>query len=339
MTLAACAGPVTPTPVPTPVTPTPDPPKITCPVAQTIQSVDGTGAAVAFSAPTVVNGKLPLTTTCTPVAGSVFTIGQKTVTCAVTDALQRADSCAFTVTVLSPPRLSTTAFLAFGDSITYGEDGQNSVAPSLAITSSRFHPSVQLPLLQQYPQHLKQALADRYRTQNPDVRNAGQPGEAAGDASTLRRFTSLTGTRQYSVVLIMEGSNDIFYGDASREPAALDGLKAMIRNAKGVGMRPYLATIPPTNPTACDPVCRGRDPWTLVSGFNRSLATTEGVTLVDVYQAFGGNLALLGPDGLHPAAEGYAKIADTFFAAIKQTLETRSATGVRTLRVGSPPTS
>jgi hypothetical protein len=49
------------------------------------------------------------------------------------------------------------------------------------------------------------------------------------------------------------------------------------------------------------------------------------VTLVDVYQAFNGNLALIGPDGLHPAADGYAKIADTFFTAIKSTLETASA--------------
>ena len=44
--------------------------------------------------------------------------------------------------------------------------------------------------------------------------------------------------------------------------------------------------------------------------------------LVDVYQGFGGNLALVGPDGLHPSADGYAKIADLFFTAIKQTLET-----------------
>jgi len=283
-----------------------------------------------------------MTTTCTPAAGSPFTVGQKTVTCAVTDALQRADSCSFTVTVLTPPKLSTTSFLAFGDSITYGEDGQNSVAPTASLMSSRFHPSVQVPLSQRYPQELKQSLADRYRTQNPDVRNAGQPGEAAGDASTLRRFMALTATRQYSVVLIMEGTNDIFYGDASREPAALDGLRAMIRNAKGIGVRPYLATIPPTNPTACDPVCRGRDPWSLVSGFNdgiRSLAMSEGVPLVDVYQAFGGNLALIGPDGLHPAADGYAKIAETFFTAIRQTLEISSASGVRTLRLGTPPAS
>jgi lysophospholipase L1-like esterase len=239
------------------------------------------------------------------------------------------------VTVLAPPKLSSTSFLAFGDSITYGEDGQNSVAPSVSLMASRFHPSVQLPLVQQYPQELKQSLVDRYKTQNPSVANEGHPGEAAGDPDTLVRFMRLTASRQYSVVLLMEGSNDIFYGDASREPAAYDGLRAMIRNAKANSMRPYLATIPPTNPTACDPVCRGRDPFALVSGFNdgvRALAVSEGVTLVDVYQAFGGNLSLLGPDGLHPAAAGYQKIADTFFTAIKQTLEVPAASGVLTRR-------
>ena len=146
---------------------------------------------------------------------------------------------------------------------------------------------------------------------------------------------NLTASRQYSVALIMEGTNDIFYGDASKEPAAYDGLRAMIRNAKANNIRPYLATIPPTNPTACDPVCRGRDSFSLVSGFNdgvRGLAVSEGVTLVDVYQAFGGNLSLLGPDGLHPAAAGYQRIADTFFTAIKQTLEVPSASGALTLR-------
>ena len=324
--VSGCASPATPTAVPAPVPPPPDPPKITCPAAQSAQSLDGGATTVNFTA-TAVNGQAPVVTMCLPAAGSAFTIGQSTVTCSATDALQRRDSCSFTVTVLAPPRLSTTSFLAFGDSITYGEDGQNSVAPSASVMSSRFHPSVQMPLSQQYPQQLKQRLADRYRTQNPAVRNEGQPGEAAGDASTLARFMRLVGTRQYSAALIMEGTNDIFYGDARREATALEGLRSMIRNAKANGMRPYLATIPPTNPTACDPVCRGRDSFGLVSGFNdgvRDLARTEGVTLVDVYQAFGGNLSLLGPDGLHPAAEGYTRIAETFFTAIRGTLETSS---------------
>ena len=101
-------------------------------------------------------------------------------------------------------------------------------------------------------------------------------------------------------------------------------------------MRPYLATIPPMNPSACVPVCRGLA-WSLVVGLNdniRTLATAEGVPLVDVYQGFNGDLGLLGPDGLHPAAEGYVKIADLFFAAIKQTLEVPSPAAPLTIRRG-----
>ena len=331
--LAACGGATTPTPVPTPVPPPADPPKITCPAAQTAQSLDGGATTVTFTAPIVVNGKAPVITTCTPSAGSPFSVGQKTVACTVTDALQRADTCSFLVTVLNPPKLATTSFLSFGDSITKGEDGQNSVSASVSIMSSRFHPAVLFPPAQRYPEELQQSLVDRYTTQTPTVANQGNPGEAAADRATLARFISLTSSRRYSVVLIMEGTNDLFDRDDRIVPFAIDGLRQMIRDAKGRGIRPYLATIPPMNPAACVPVCRGLA-WSLVSGFNdsvRTLAATEGVTLVDVYQGFGGNLALLGPDGLHPAAEGYAKIADLFFTAIKQTLETSSTSGVLNL--------
>ena len=332
--VAACAGSTTPTPVPTPGPPTPDPPRITCPAAQTAQSLDGGATTVTFTAPTLVNGQPPLVTTCTPSSGSAFTVGQRTVTCTVTDALQRADTCSFLVTVLNPPKLATTSFLSFGDSITAGEDGQNSISASVSIMSSRFHPSVLFSPAQRYPEELQQSLVNRYRTQAPTVANQGNPGEAASDRSALARFIALTSSRRYSVVLIMEGTNDLYDRDDRIVPLAIDGLRQMIRDAKGRGIRPYLATIPPMNPAACVPVCRGLA-WSLVSGFNdnvRALATAEGVTLVDVYQGFGGNFALLGPDGLHPAAEGYAKIADLFFTAIKQTLETSVTSTARSAR-------
>ena len=335
--LAACAGPTTPTQVPPPVPAPADPPRITCPGAQTAQSLDGGSTAVTFSPPIVVNGQAPVITTCTPSAGSPFSVGQKTVTCAATDALQRTDTCSFLVTVLNPPKLSTTSFLSFGDSITAGEDGQNSVASSLSIMSSRFHPSVLFPFAQRYPQELQQLLLDRYKTQSPTVSNQGAAGEAASDPAALRRFIGLTSSGRYSVALIMEGTNDLYDRDDRIVPAAIDGLRQMIRDAKGKGIRPYLATIPPMNPAACVPVCRGLA-WSLVSGFNdsvRTLATTEGVTLVDVYQGFGGNFALVGPDGLHPSADGYAKIADLFFSAIQQTIEISSGVSIRTLHRGT----
>ena len=172
--------------------------------------------------------------------------------------------------------------------------------------SSRFHPAVLFPFDQRYPQELQQQLVTRYKTQSPTVSNQGNPGEAASDPATFRRFTGLTSSGRYSVALIMEGTNDLYNRDDRIVPAAIDGLRQMIRDAKSRGIRPYLATIPPMNPSACVPVCRGLA-WSLVTGFNdnvRALATAESVPLVDVYQGFNGNLGLLGPDGLHPAAEG-----------------------------------
>ena len=180
MSGGACASSTTPTQVPTPA-PVAEPPRIACPASQTAQSLDGGLTPVTFSAPIVLNGQAPVTTICTPAAGSTFSVGQKTVTCAATDALQRTDSCSFLVTVLMPPKLSTTSFLAFGDSMTAGEDGQNSTAASASVMSSRFHPMVLFPFGQRYPQELQQLLAGRYKTQSPTVDNQGQPGEAASD--------------------------------------------------------------------------------------------------------------------------------------------------------------
>ena len=94
----------------------------------------------------------------------------------------------------------------------------------------------------------------------------------------------------------------------------------MLRTAKGLGVRPYLATVPPMNPAGS----RGRLGYAAVPPLNdqiRLLASSEGVTLVDVYLAFNGNLTLLGNDGLHPNAAGYELIARTFFTALRTTLE------------------
>jgi len=234
--------------------------------------------------------------------------------------------------VRTPAQLSRTALLAFGARITEGGDGQDSGAPGAALMGGRFHPGGVFPFGQRDPTELQQQLADRYKTQSPTVDNQGLPGEAASDPATLNRFVALTGSLRYTVALIMEGTNDLYDRDDRIYPAAYDGLRSMIRDAKGKGIRPYLATIPPMNPSACVPVCRGL-PWSLVPSFNdgvRTLAVTEGVTLVDVYQGFNGNLSLLGPDGLHPAEAGYQKIASLFLTSIEQTLEITPASSVLT---------
>lgn len=264
--------------------------------------------------------------TCTPPTGSSFSPGTNTVACTVTDAKARGDVCTFTVTVTVSARLSVARFVAFGDSITWGEDGRNSASGSTG-APRRFHPAVQFATPDTYPGALQSELDVRYSAQLPSVTNAGSVGEGVLDAGTFTRFTGYTRSGQYDVVLLMEGANDL--GDVAAGTTTFSaiaaGLGQMIDEARSRGLKPYIATIPPENASsACVPSCRGGTAG-LVPPFDdqvRQLAALKSVPLVDVYAAFHGDvITLIGPDGLHPSAAGYHVIADTFFNAIKLTLE------------------
>lgn len=332
--LAGGCGSTAPTPPPPP---TEDPPKITCPAPQPVRLTAGSSATVTYTA-TTINGRPPVTIVCAPPSGSSFGIGQATVNCVATDALQRTDPCSFTVTVLAPlppPALIVTSFLAFGDSITLGEDGRNSTTSA----SAPFHPRVLLPPEQRYPAVLLQDLITRYTTQAATLRvdNAGKAGEAISDPATsdgpnaITRFDGLLSG--HGAVLIMEGTNDLPKAHVAASKAVQDdilstaaaGLRTMVRDAKASGIRPFLATIPPMDPAGSRGQTFG---WELVPNFNDRIAVIAGleqVPLVDINKAFAGNLGLLGFDGVHPTAEGYKRIADTFFDAIKSTLETNTS--------------
>ena len=134
----------------------------------------------------------------------------------------------------------------------------------------------------------------------------------------------------------MEGANDLANRDATIEPSVIAGLRSMILDAKSRNMRVLLATIPPEQPGGVPD--RGLA-YSLVPGFNdqvRALAAEQQVALADVYGALNGDVGTyIGPDGLHPTAPGYAKIADTFFDVIKQALE-RQESPSRTSLSGSP---
>lgn len=321
-------------------TPIPDAPQIACPAApDPVESLDGSAQTVSFAAPTVTAGQPPLTTSCLPVSGAAFTVGTTTVTCTTSDARARTATCSFPVVVLAPPKLPVTSFLAFGDSITWGEDG---AAPASANTLGQ-HVFVQLPPGERYPDILQQELQARYRQQTPTVFNGGCPGEVlsspgefnavcAGermdDPSAYRRFDSLASLRQFDAVLFMEGSNDVdeAAGDSTVLPVAVGYLQKMIDDAKGHGMKVIVATIPPMVPPGFNGRAKG---YAVVPTYNdmvRSLATSEGAPLADVYAAFGSDASsLIGFDGLHPNPSGYQRIADTFLATIKSSLETRTA--------------
>jgi lysophospholipase L1-like esterase len=300
------------------------PPKAVCPAPVTLLSPSGQPVNATYGTASATGGTPPTTVSCLPASGVLFPVGVTTVTCTAADQVGRKDACTFTVTITAPPRLSVTRFLAFGDSITWGEDGRNTVSSLGA--SNRLRPRVQFPIADTYPGALQKSLSAVYTAQFPQVANAGNPGEVVTSPDTFARFVRLTSSGAYDVVLLMEGANDLANNDVSD---VIAGLGRMIDDASSRRMRVFLATIPPENPNGFDPFDRGLEAGA-VAPFNdqvRSLAASKGVPLVDVYQAFGGDLTLIGNDGLHPTAAGYHLIAGTFLASIRQTLELPAALG------------
>jgi len=305
----SCGSPARPTP---PVEPTPV--TIACPQPVTVTSPLGQPMTVVYPDAIGGSGAPPVTISCTPASASTFPIGATSVSCTATDTRQRTASCQFAVTVNMPPRISLTRFVAFGDSITEGEIG-DAVNPTLTFQS----PS------QAYPSVLRQLLTARYSAQSIALDPAGVQGESASGSSTFSRFVSYTSSRRYDAITILEGSNDIATGDPAAVGRAANALRQMVRDAKSRSVRPYLATIPPTDATRCVPACRGRDMHAFVVPLNdaiRNVAASEGITLIDVYAALNVDVArYIGADGLHPTIAGNQQIAQTFFDVLQQTLE------------------
>ena len=162
---------------------------------------------------------------CTPPSGALFPVGTTAVLCTAVDNRQRTNACTFNVVVRPPAvTLGLTRFLAFGDSITWGEDGDPLVSCGsnnnlTTDTLGRIRPRTQVPQDFRYPTVLQRDLATRCTSQAGllSVDNQGSPGEpASASFPTPTRLRSLLNGGLYQAVLIMEGTNDIFYGDHSR---------------------------------------------------------------------------------------------------------------------------
>jgi lysophospholipase L1-like esterase len=297
-------------------------PILVCPMPVTVASPDGGGVAVVYEFPQVIAGEPPLRTSCSPASGTIFPFGTTPVTCTTRDSVGRtANPCSFTVTVAAAPRLSATSFMAFGNSITEGKNGTSQIVAN------------------PYPAVLRSLLAARYVAQTITVVNRGVGGEWATDGSD--RVKRDLDAFHPEVLLLEEGINDILGGDPLKVPQVGDALRDMVQKAKARGVRVFLATLLPTRAGSQ----RGKDAFSLVPLVNvqiRSIAQIEGVTLVDLYAGFGGSAdPYIDIDGLHPTEEGYQKMAEIFFAAIRSTLELRSTSPlgdvVRSLPAPEPP--
>jgi lysophospholipase L1-like esterase len=286
-----------------------------------VQSTLGAPISVVYGTPTSVNGAQPVTIACVPPSGSTFAVGATPVTCTVTDARQRTDSCSFSVTVTVPPKVSATSYLAFGDSMTAGEVVSEGAG---RIRTLRVDPA------ESYPAKLQRNLSSVYvaQAQSISVHNQGKPLESA--VQGVSRLQGLITTGNYEALTLMEGAIDIGDRDSVTAQKGLDAIRTMVRNAKGQHVRVFLATLPPENSNGNCPN-RGLAA-SLVEPYNsglRNIASQEGVELVDVFQAFNGDTTtLIDCDGLHPTPAGYTKIAETFFTSIQQALGQSSASSL-----------
>jgi len=323
-----------------PTRPTPGTLTISCPASQTVQSPDGNPVAVAFAAPIVTGGTSPVTTTCTRQSGSSFAVGTTSVACTARDAVQHSTSCSFQITVVTPPRLSATKFLAFGDSITAG------VLPTTcslgAPPVSRCGTAAVLTLSERlfdirqlradlnassasYPLKLTALLSSRYSAQSPVVVNEGWPGETAAEGSS--RLRGVLTAQAPEVLLLLEGINDIHLpgNQASHIGPLVQTLRTMIRDAQSRKIRVFVGTLLPEDRCGCRAFdfVDGRNDIVTANDQIRAMVASEGAVLVDLHPGFAGQTAtLLSFDGLHPNETGYGKMAEMFFDAIRQQMET-----------------
>lgn len=290
-----------------PVQPTPiDAPKITCPAPVSGQSVDGVMLAVTFAEATVIGGAPPLSTRCVPASAGSFPIGSTVVTCTVTDAQNRTDTCLFTVTVSAPPRITATRFVVFGDSMSDGELG---FAP---LTVGDPGPPVG------YAFKLRTLLTERYTAQTFSVTDEGVGGESV--SSGVQRLPGVLSRDSPEVLLLLDGVNDLNRARDAAIPAVVNGLRSMVRLARGRGVIVFVGTLLPQRPGGF----RAFAPGSIAPANAQisAMAVAEGAVLVDLYQSFDGHTdSLLGPDGLHPNEAGYQKMADTFFTVLSGRLE------------------
>ncbi len=172
---------------------------------------------------------------------------------------------------------------AFGDSITSGQ-GSNTGG---------------------YPQKLSDLL--NANSKPAVVANFGIGGENTYEG--IFRFDSVLAAFPASIILIMEGTNDIVVGLSAE--ATKYNLQIMIDKAKAAKVTPLLSTLTPSD--------RNGSATLIPEVWNPMIATLAGsnsIHLVDNYAATSPTWGALNNGGLHPNDSGYQVIAGTWYATL-----------------------
>jgi lysophospholipase L1-like esterase len=221
-----------------------------------------------------------------------------------------------------PNALGATRFMAFGDSITFGEtssfDGGFLFDPVPGT---------------QYPMQLDNLLEAAFPTQDFTVTNEGVSGEAAITAVSSGRFAQRMAAQRPQGLLLLEGINDL-NGEISI-PSVVNALAQMIDIARLYNTTVFISTMFQSCVSTRPDGSIRENAADQVVPFNTALramaAGRQNVYVVDMYAAFGNNcgpnggVGLLGGDGLHPMPTGYSVMAGTFSTALRSVFAVRGS--------------
>lgn len=299
------------------------PPQISCSAAVTIDGVVGATVPVTYTAPGLTGGASPVTITCAPQSGATFPVGETIVTCTAVDAIARQATCMFPVTIRHR-ELAVTNFVAFGDSMTEGQNGR----------PINFIPVVDVA--NAYPTILQQYFTSRIPSQQIVVVNQGQGGERVTENET--RLKQVLGAYHPPVLLFLEGANDLLAAAPASTIAA--GIRQSILTARELGVQyVFVSTLLPVAPGNCLPSpalprCRANDvPPGLPAATNqliRPLVPANGAYLVDPYDDFAANAAsYIDLDGVHLQPTGNRALASAFWDRIVAVIPARQLSALR----------